>query len=137
MVRQGEQVPYLYVVVTGTAKLKCIAADRLVHELYDLNRGDFFGEATLLSGADSPYSVQAATDIEILSLSKDDVYRLIARKASLSKEIGQIMTIRRKLAAGAGKTTMQKSPTDHKRVLRQPESKRLKSRSGHRLQRSE
>ncbi len=113
VVRQGEQVPYLYVIVTGTAKIRCSAADRLLYDLYDLNRGEFFGEATLISGADSPYSVEAVSDIEILSLSKDDVHRLIGRKPSLAMEISQVMTARRKVVAGAGKSAMADAQLKH------------------------
>jgi small-conductance mechanosensitive channel len=103
VVKQGEQVPYLFIIVAGTAKLTCRAADRTSHDLYELARGDFFGETTLLSGSDSPYSVAAQSDLEILSLSVSDVNRMIEHKPSLAMEIGQIMDIRRKavLAANA------------------------------------
>jgi hypothetical protein len=102
VVEQGSQVPYLFVVVAGAAKLSCKLADRRVIELYELERGDFFGETTLLSGADSPYSVAAHGDLEILSLAVVDVRRLIESKPSLAIEIGQIMDIRRKAVAAAG-----------------------------------
>jgi small-conductance mechanosensitive channel len=102
-VKQGEQVPYLFIMVSGRAKLTCRASDRKSYDLYELSRGDFFGETTLLSGADSPYSVEAQTDLEVLSLAVSDVNRLIEHKPSLAMEIGQIMDVRRKavLAANA------------------------------------
>jgi small-conductance mechanosensitive channel len=101
VMKQGEQVPYLFIIAAGTAKLTCRAADRKVYDLYELGRGDFFGETTLLSGADSPYSVEAHSDLEILSLAVSDVNRLIEHKPSLAMEIGQIMDIRRKAVIAA------------------------------------
>jgi small-conductance mechanosensitive channel len=103
IVQQGEQVPNLFIIVAGKAVISCKAADHKNYTLYELARGDFFGETTLLSGADSPYSVRAQNDVEILCLAGTDVNRLIEHQPSLAMEIGQIMDIRRKAVLAANK----------------------------------
>ncbi len=101
VVQQGDQVPYFYVVAVGKATLSCKRDKFNQVDLYTLERGDFFGETTLLSGADCPYAVTADGDLQVMSLAVADVRRLIEKKPSLSKEIGQIVDIRRKAVAKA------------------------------------
>ena len=102
VVRQDEQVPSLYIVIAGSALMKCLDDDGRLYELYELGRGEFFGETTVLSGTDSPYSVEADGDLEVLAVPTNDMHRLVENKPSLAIEIGQIMEIRRKAVASAG-----------------------------------
>ena len=103
VVQQGTQSAELGVIAAGEALLRVRMSGGAVHDLYKLGRGDFFGEGTLLSGIDSPYLVEARSDLEVLALPAEDVRRLIEKKPSLAIEIGQIMDMRRQAMLKAGK----------------------------------
>ena len=100
-ISQGGTGSNLYVILAGTA-LVSHEAEGVHHELYELSRGDFFGEVTLFSGARSPYRVTAAGDLETLALSGDTVNRIIENRPSLAVQIGQMIDTRRREIAQLG-----------------------------------
>ena len=105
-IRQGGTGSSLYVILAGTAVVTHAPAAAGGEaggeartepvELYELGRGDFFGEVTLFSGARSPYAVTARGDLETLSLSADTVNRIIENRPSLAVQIGRMIDTRRR-----------------------------------------
>ncbi len=98
---QGGYGERLFLVVAGSALLVNRGPDARTRELFSLQRGDFFGEISLLSGGASPYGVVAEHDLQVLSFTRDIVDRLIDGKPSLAVEIGKVMDLRRKAIDGA------------------------------------
>jgi hypothetical protein len=96
VIAAGRQAANLYLIAGGEAILTCTDARGRSHEIYELRRGEFFGETTLLSGFDSPYTAKAVGDLQALALPAEAVHRLIENKPSLAMEIGRIMDIRRR-----------------------------------------
>ncbi len=95
IVREGEMVTSLFVIVQGDAR--AVATDRSgkQHQVFALKYGEFFGESSLFSGRPSPYSVIAMNDISVVLLDKQMVNRLVESDAMLVKEIGRVISDRR------------------------------------------
>jgi CRP-like cAMP-binding protein len=65
-------------------------------EIARLERGEFFGEKSLLSAAPSDATVTALEDPELPVLESDSVHALIVQSPYLSQQIGGVMEARRK-----------------------------------------
>ncbi len=95
IVREGEMVGSLFVIVAGEAR--ALVSDRTgkQHHVFTLKYGEFFGESSLFSGRPSPYSVTALSDSSVVLLDKQMVNRLVESDAMLVKEIGRVISDRR------------------------------------------
>ena len=90
---EGSKADALHLIVAGRARLT-----RAGRDLYEVGRGEFFGEVAAFTGAASPYAAVAAGDMAALALPREALDRLIAERPSLAVEVGQVMDARRKAA---------------------------------------
>lgn len=91
----------LYLIVDGEAKVERRGARTgRTREMFELGRGDFFGEIAMFTGAASPYSVIARDDVRVLRLQRAAVDALVAHRPTLNAEIGRVMDARRRAVAG-------------------------------------
>jgi CRP-like cAMP-binding protein len=95
IVREGEMVSSLFVIVQGDARATANDRSGKPHQVFALKYGEFFGESSLFSGRPSPYSVVASNDISVVLLDKQMVNRLVESDAMLVKEIGRVISDRR------------------------------------------
>jgi len=65
-------------------------------------RGEFFGDMALFSGEQSPVSITAVDDLQVLVIYSDAVNMMIERQPSLGREIGQIIEAPSKAVSMAG-----------------------------------
>ncbi|MCK6568850.1 MAG: hypothetical protein DCC59_10640 [Chloroflexi bacterium] len=73
IVRAGDSGDSFYVIRVGRAEVLSADGERL----NNLGRGDYFGEASLLTGAKRNATIRALTSIQALALSKRDFDKLI------------------------------------------------------------
>ncbi|MEG4984545.1 hypothetical protein QUB08_02005 [Microcoleus sp. BR0-C5] len=65
-------------------------------------RGDFFGEMALFSAEQSPISIAAVDDLQVLVIYSDAVNTMIEPQPTLGSEIGQIIEARSKAVSMVG-----------------------------------
>ncbi len=93
--RQSSRVFSMYIIISGRAVMTVWndAGEEL--EVTELSRGEFFGEMALFSREPSPVSVTAVEDLEVMVINSDTVNAMIERQPSLSREIAQVIEMRR------------------------------------------
>jgi small-conductance mechanosensitive channel len=96
VVREGQRLSGLHLIIRGRVALTARNAAGSEVEIARLERGEFFGEKALLSGAPSDATVTALEDLELLVLEIDSVHALIEQTPNLSQQIGEVMEARRK-----------------------------------------
>ena len=96
VVREGQPLSGLHLIVRGRVALSARNTAGADVEIARLERGEFFGEKTLLSSAPSEATATALDDLELLVLESDLVHALIEETPNLSHQIGGVMETRRK-----------------------------------------
>jgi hypothetical protein len=99
IIREGEMVTSLFVIVQGDARAVINDSSGRPQQVFVLKYGEFFGESSLFSGRPSPYSVVALNDMSVVLLDKQMVNRLVESDAMLVKEIGRVISDRRERIA--------------------------------------
>ncbi|MFN6107187.1 MAG: mechanosensitive ion channel domain-containing protein, partial [Planctomycetaceae bacterium] len=101
VVREGERIDGLHVVVRGEARLTVKDARGYPLEVARVGRGEFFGEGSVLAELPSEVTVTATSDLQLVVASPSAMYRLIGRSPALSRQLGHVMDSRRKAALSA------------------------------------
>lgn len=83
---QGEVGDKAYIVIDGEADVVLETLDG-PRRLVTLSRGSLFGELALLCDAPRTASIRAATDLVLMSISKDIFFKLIAEDADVSARL--------------------------------------------------
>jgi len=81
--------------VAGLAQMFSRDIEGREREILSLRNGEFFGEMSLFSGEPSMVTVIANNDLEVMKISVAMVHQMIDRQPSFTREIGQIVEIRR------------------------------------------
>jgi hypothetical protein len=102
LVRQGSLSNALYVLISGQAVMTVSDARGQEQEVLPLKAGEFFGEMTLFSGAPSPISIAAVTDLEVMRISAVLVNQMLETQPSFARELSQILESRRKAVQEIG-----------------------------------
>jgi|GEM_PF-353180 len=90
IVRSGERVEALYLIVSGQALV-----EREEYTIASLNEGDFFGEMGLLSDRRHTANVRALTPVEVLALPAADFDAMLRHSPELEKQIRKVAEGRR------------------------------------------
>lgn len=98
VLQQGDQGHEFFIVLSGKAQI-VLSQGSYEESLYDLERGDFFGEMSVFSQAAHPYTIIAKGDLEVIALEAGFMQDLIDRRPKLAVDIGQIMDVRRRAIA--------------------------------------
>ena len=94
--RQGDVKSYwLYVIINGEAEVYVDLPNGKRRLVRTLERGNFFGEMGLLTGAPRSASVIAKTDVECYRIDKDVVEEMLHARPSIAEEISHILVTRR------------------------------------------
>lgn len=96
VIQQGHASNALYIMIVGQAIMTVRDKDDRDHEVLPIKAGEFFGEMTLFSGEPSTVSITAAEDLEVMMISANEVNQMIERQPSFSREISQVLEIRRR-----------------------------------------
>ncbi len=105
VIRQGYESNALYIVIAGEAVITVTDDAGKEHEVLPLKAGEFFGVMTLVSGEPSTISVTAVADLEVMVMSAAVVNQMIDRQPSFSREISQVLELRRRAVQEAMQTT--------------------------------
>ena len=81
----------MYVIVDGEGEV--LVEDEAVppRVVALLTKGDFFGEASLLTGESRNATVKAKTDLEVLTLTKGMLMPIVERRPDLAEKFAEIM----------------------------------------------
>jgi hypothetical protein len=91
--RIGDSGDALYIVAQGKVEVLEAGADRPIAEL---GEGHAFGEMALLSGGVRTATIRAATDVELLEISKDDFTKLVAADRQLARAVHRLSQFERR-----------------------------------------
>jgi putative ABC transport system ATP-binding protein len=86
IVRQGDPGDKFYVLKSGSVEVS-VRDGETAKVVAALGKGDFFGEAALLTGAPRNATVVAKEDVEVYSLGKDDFQAVMAASATFEEEL--------------------------------------------------
>jgi len=94
--RQGdERSHWLYIIINGEAEVFVDLPNGKRRTVRTLERGNFFGEMGLLTGAPRVASVIAKTDVECYRIDKDVVEEMLHARPGIADEISHILVTRR------------------------------------------
>ncbi|OIR11164.1 cAMP receptor protein [mine drainage metagenome] len=94
--RQGdERSHWLYIIINGEAEVYVDLPNGKRRMVRSLNRGSFFGEMGLMTGAPRSASVIAKTDVECYRIDKDVVEELLHARPGIAEEVSHILVTRR------------------------------------------
>lgn len=94
--RQGdERSHWLYIIINGEAEVFVDLSNGKRRSVRILERGNFFGEMGLLTGAPRSASVIARTDVECYRIDKDVVEEMLHARPGMADEISHILVTRR------------------------------------------
>ncbi len=94
-IRQGDRVFSMYIIIAGEGVMTVLNDSGEQLEVLKLSGGDFFGVMALFSREPSPVSVTAVEDMEVMAIDSDAVNMMIERQPSLSREIAEVIEMRR------------------------------------------
>jgi CRP/FNR family transcriptional regulator, cyclic AMP receptor protein len=100
ILREAEPGDLFFALVRGEVKVFVDSPEGREVVLTHLQAGDFFGEMALLEGEARSASVTALTASELVALSREDFFALLARDFALTKKILQTMSARLRRANG-------------------------------------
>lgn len=78
---------FMYIIISGRIKVVRTSADGKEQILVIRNKGDFFGELTLLDGKSQPATIVALEDATVGLISKTDFEQYFMRDAKILKQI--------------------------------------------------
>jgi CRP-like cAMP-binding protein/small-conductance mechanosensitive channel len=93
--KQGATAHWLYIVVSGQAEvyMELPGGERRV--LRNLERGSFFGEMGLMTGAPRSATVMAKTDVECYRVDKEMFEEILRARPAIAEEMSQVMAARK------------------------------------------
>jgi CRP-like cAMP-binding protein/small-conductance mechanosensitive channel len=94
--KQGdERSHWLYIIINGEAEVYVDLSNGKRRIVRTLERGNFFGEMGLLTGAPRSASVVARTDVECYRIDKEVVEEMLHARPGIAEEISHILVTRR------------------------------------------
>jgi small-conductance mechanosensitive channel len=96
IVRQSQLAEAFFIIDKGTVELRCNLHDGKSVTLYELGKGDFFGEDTLLSDSDARYNIVATSNLTVISIDIEYLQDFVERYPATVRDITQVMETRRK-----------------------------------------
>jgi CRP-like cAMP-binding protein len=91
---EGDPADAVYVVVNGRVKVVTTSTDGKEFILTVLGAGQVFGEMGLLETAPRSASVITITEVELMTIKRDDFDRLIENRPSISRKLMAILSRR-------------------------------------------
>ncbi len=91
IIQQGDVGDRFYLIKEGVVDVTLDQGDGKEIKVASLGKGQFFGEAALLTGARRNASVRAATDVSCYTLEKEDFQSALAASESLRQELQKVI----------------------------------------------
>lgn len=93
LIAQGEEGRSLFIIREGLFRIR-VTLDGTERDVAELHPGDYFGEASLLTGAPRNASVEALTDGAVFELDKAAVADLLAKRSEVAEELARALADR-------------------------------------------
>ena len=93
VIREGEMGDALYLVVEGRVRVR-----KGEREVAELGEREVFGEMALLDPAPRSATVEAATDVTLLRIRREDFADVMAEKPDIARGVIQVLTRRLRAA---------------------------------------
>jgi CRP-like cAMP-binding protein/uncharacterized protein (DUF697 family) len=91
VVRQGEDGDSMYFIGKGKVSILFNSGDGVERQVALMAKGDFFGEASLLTGEARTASAQAVSRVDCYRLGKEGLQDFIHRRSDLVEDIASVM----------------------------------------------
>lgn len=95
IVHQGEAGSEMYVVERGRVRIEAQLHGGRRKVIGVLERGEFFGEMSLLTGEPRAADVVAELETEVIALARDDLAPIIERNPQVAERLSRVLTERR------------------------------------------
>ncbi len=99
IIRQGEKGNFFYLILQGTCVLN-VEKNNLLYNAGQLGPGDAAGESVLLNDEPQKAHVDAETDTDVLSMSREEYESLSAKNPELRNFLSAVLTRRLGLFEG-------------------------------------
>jgi len=104
IVRQGDQGDSLYIIRTGSCGIYVKRDGKQENRIATIERGDFFGEMSLLTGEPITATVRAMVDTSVIIIDKENFSNILDDNPAIPVQLGEILAKRQKeLADEAGR----------------------------------
>jgi CRP-like cAMP-binding protein len=95
MTRQGAEAHWLYIIVSGEARVSVAVAGGLEQEVRRVGPGSFFGEMSLMTGEPRQATVVALTDVTCYRLDREAFREILKRRPEQAEYVAGILARRR------------------------------------------
>jgi small-conductance mechanosensitive channel len=104
IVRQGDQGDSLYIIRNGSCGVYVSRDGKQENRIATIERGEFFGEMSLLTGELITATVRAMVDTSVIIIDKENFSNILNDNPAISVQLGEILAKRQKeLAEEAGR----------------------------------
>jgi CRP-like cAMP-binding protein len=93
LTKQGAKAHWLYIISKGECSVR-VAAKSGEKEVARLSGGQFFGEMSLLTGAERSATVVALSDVECWRLDREVFKELLDRRPEVAEDVAEILATR-------------------------------------------
>ncbi|MHC4778338.1 MAG: cyclic nucleotide-binding domain-containing protein [Planctomycetota bacterium] len=94
IIQQGAPGEYLYILIKGAVEVVQTSEDGIEHNLAQLDRGEVFGEMSLLSREPCSATVRARSNVSVLAVSRENFHKILEEQPSLNIYFNKLLVQR-------------------------------------------
>jgi CRP-like cAMP-binding protein len=94
LTHQGAEGHWLYMIQSGTVSVQVQNESGQIREVNQLHAGDFFGEMSLLTGAQRTATIVAVNDVFCYQLDKQTFQEIIQHRPDLAEYLADVLVLR-------------------------------------------
>ena len=96
IVRQGDQGDSLYIIRTGSCGIYVRRDGKQENRIATIERGEFFGDMSLLTGEPITATVRAMADTSVIIIDKENFSDILNDNPAIPVQLGEILAKRQK-----------------------------------------
>ena len=113
VIRQGDPGDSLFVIMSGRVEVTVVQEGAASVRLATLDKGDYFGETSLMTGAPRSATVAALVETRLLEVGHESFRRLLAAQPNLVEQLGAALQVRESERAQAMASVDRVRPESH------------------------
>ena len=113
VIRQGDPGDSLFVIMSGRVEVTVVQEGAPSVRLATLDKGDYFGETSLMTGAPRSATVAALVETRLLEVGHESFRRLLAAQPNLVEQLGAALQVRESERAQAMASVDRVRPESH------------------------
>ena len=118
IVRQDEPGDSLYIILDGTCEVLLEKEGQKLTKMATINKGDFFGEMSLLTGEVRSATVKALEHATVIRVDKALFSTILASNPDIIEQLGKVMAQRQQDLSNEANKTQDKSTVQRKLISR-------------------